>query len=365
MAGKFERKRFSDINLNDPFFDSLKRDYPGNENSAGFIEWFNRKASEGKKALVFEDEQGVGAFINLKPGEIEEIELQDGRVLPNASRMKITTIKIDDRYRGKRIGEGAIGLTLWHWQQSGENEIYVTTFAKQDALIALLQKYGFEHVGNNLNGEYIFIKDRRHLDFSDPCKAFPFLSNSIEHAGLLIIDMDYHDTMFAYSELANTIQERVDLSVANGLKKVYIGNGANVGFREGEPVFIYRKFTGTGQKGFKSVITGYCIATKIQKIRSGGRPLVSYEEFMRMIGNKSVFDEFELRTKYETSSTLMFIELLYYGYFGSGNNVNWMWLKDNGCMPDGVYPMSIRYTRDEFERILKEGNVDVSNVIVD
>lgn len=27
--------------------------------------------------------------------------------------------------------------------------------------------------------------------------------------------------------------------------------------------------------------------------------------------------------------------------------------------------MSIRYTRDEFERILKEGNVDVSNVIVD
>ena len=76
-------------------------------------------------------------------------------------------------------------------------------------------------------------------------------------------------------------------------------------------LFIYRKYTGTGQKGFKSVITGYCIATKIQKIRSGGRPLVSYEEFMRMIGNKSVFDEFELRTKYETSSTLMFIELLY------------------------------------------------------
>ena len=28
MAGKFERKRFSEIDLNDPFFDSLKADYP-------------------------------------------------------------------------------------------------------------------------------------------------------------------------------------------------------------------------------------------------------------------------------------------------------------------------------------------------
>ena len=75
MAGKFERKSFADINLDDPFFDSLKRDYPGNEHSRGFIEWFHNKAGEGKRALVFEDDEGVGAFINLKPGEVEELSL--------------------------------------------------------------------------------------------------------------------------------------------------------------------------------------------------------------------------------------------------------------------------------------------------
>ena len=53
MAGKFERKPFSEINLDDPFFDSLKADYPGSEASTGFVEWFHRKAAEGKKALVF------------------------------------------------------------------------------------------------------------------------------------------------------------------------------------------------------------------------------------------------------------------------------------------------------------------------
>lgn len=44
MAGKFERKLMGDINLDDPFFDSLKMDYPGSENSTGFIEWFHYKA---------------------------------------------------------------------------------------------------------------------------------------------------------------------------------------------------------------------------------------------------------------------------------------------------------------------------------
>ena len=113
MAGKFIHKRFSDININDPFFDSLKRDYPGSATSTEFTKWFAKKAAEGKEALVFEDEQGVGAFVNLKPGEAEEIKLSNGRVLPYDSRLKITTIKIDERFRHQRIGEGALGLTVF------------------------------------------------------------------------------------------------------------------------------------------------------------------------------------------------------------------------------------------------------------
>jgi len=89
MAGKFLLKKFADIDLGDSFFDSLKADYPGNENSTGFIEWFNKKANNGSTALVFEDEVGVGAFVVLKD-EYEEIILQEGR-LPNIKRIKIST----------------------------------------------------------------------------------------------------------------------------------------------------------------------------------------------------------------------------------------------------------------------------------
>ena len=97
---------------------------------------------------MFEDDQGVGAFVNLKPGETEEIKLADGSVLPKIARLKITTIKIDERYRNQRIGEGALGLTLWQWRDLGINEIYVTVFDKHASLIFLLEKYGFVHVGN-------------------------------------------------------------------------------------------------------------------------------------------------------------------------------------------------------------------------
>lgn len=80
MAGKFSLKKFADINLDDEFFNSLKQDYPGTENSTGFIEWFAKKAGAGATALVFEDEIGVGAFVVLKI-EDEEIELQDTVIL--------------------------------------------------------------------------------------------------------------------------------------------------------------------------------------------------------------------------------------------------------------------------------------------
>ena len=47
-----------------------------------------------------------------------------------------------------------------------------------------------------------------------------------------------------------------------------------------------------------------------------------------MIGNKSVFDENEFNQKYDTLTDIMLIEILYLGYFGAGNNVNWAWLKN-------------------------------------
>ena len=41
-----------------------------------------------------------------------------------------------------------------------------------------------------------------------------------------------------------------------------------------------------------------------------------------MVSNKSVYNEDELKEKYDTLASLTLIELLYYGYFGAGNRLS-------------------------------------------
>ena len=365
MAGKFSLRKFSEINLNDPFFDSLKSDYPGNSSSTEFSAWFAKKAQEGRTALVFNDEQGLGAFICIK-NEKEPIELKSG-ILAACNRIKISTMKIAERFRGQRLGEGAIGLVLWKWQKSGTDEIYVTAFDKQDLLISQLEKFGFNKVGFNLNGEGVYIKNRHNIDYSDPYKSFPFINPNFESSGYLIINDTYHDTMFPYSELRNnTLQNAVAMNVSNGLSKIYVGaQYSKPPYGVGDPVLIYRKYTAGQGKRYRSCITSFCVVTKIIQAKENWTYLMPFETLLGKIGNKSVFNPEELRERYVSDRNVLVIEMLYYGYFGEGNNVNMDWLEQNGYWGSNQYPSLISLDSTAFKSILEKENIDVSNVIID
>jgi hypothetical protein len=366
MAGKFQLSKFSSIDINDPFFDSLKRDYPEDSQNIGFVRWFAKKSNEESTALVFHDESGLGAFVCLKD-EDEPLILIEG-TLPAVPRKKISTLCLAERYRGQRLGEGAIGLALWNWQKSKRQEIYVTVFDKHKLLIDQLERFGFELAGHNASKECVYLKSRAHIDYSDPYKAFPFINPVFRKAGYIVINDVYHDTLFPYSELRHTLQEQVALSVANGISKIYVGAPYNrPHYQVGEPVLIYRRHTkDDGQKPrYKSCLTSYCVVTGVIVVKTNNRTVMSYDELRQRIGNKSVFDEKELLTKYKNDSNLVIVEMLYYGYFGEGHNINNAWLSDNGFFPEKVYPANIQVIPDQFKAILREGDVDVSNVIID
>lgn len=365
MAGKFLLKKFADINLEDLFFESLKKDYPGTASSTGFIDWFKKKADTGATALVFEDEIGVGAFVVLKE-EKEEIVLQDG-MLPKTSRIKISSFRIAERYRRQRIGEGALGLVLWNWQKSNCSEIYVTVFDKHKTLILQLEKFGFQKKGYNLDGESVYIKNRGSINFNDAYKAFPFIKSDLKKAGYVIINDTYHDTMFAYSELKNTkmLQNYVGLNVSNGLSKIYVGAASNPTYEIGEPVLIYRRYTQGNGRRYRSCITSYCVITDVICAKSNNRYNMSFDQLIARIGNKSVFDKKNLRKQFNQNQNVTVIEMLYYGYFGAGNNVNMDWLERNGCWTKGnEYPTEICLSIEQFKKVLEEGNVNVQNVII-
>ena len=361
MPGKFSLRRFSDIDINDPFFDSLKSDYQGSVKTAEFTTWFNNKAREERTALVFDDAEGLGAFIAIKP-ESETIEL-DELTLPAIQRLKICTFLISPRYRGQRLGEGALGLVLWKWQQSGYKEVYVTVFEAHNDLINQLEKFGFNLIGHR-DGECVYIKRRDDINYSDPYTAFPFIDSNYDEAGYLVVDDTFHDTLFPYSELKGKTTPKSILDVSNGLSKTYLGSPTSeIGFKVGDPVFIYRKHTGDGKKSYISCITTYCMVKDIVQVNDQGNYRLSYEDYLSRVGNKSVYSSTELETLYKKRN-LVIIELVYYGFFGSGNNVNWRWLKDNNCWPD-AYPISVKLSHEQFNKILKAGKVDVNNVIID
>lgn len=368
MVGKFEYRKFTEIDIGDPFFDTLKRDYPGTETSTGFIEWFKRKGKIDEEALVFIDGDGkIGAFMYIKEEDNEKIVLKD-KILPVVPRIKIGTLRIAERYRGQRLGEGAIGLALWKWRDSKREEIYVTVYPEHDDLITQLERFGFVQKGYNADGEMIYIKNRKEISYQNPFTSFPFINPHFSKAGLLIVNDEYHDTLFPLSKLKNITSQTVDLAVANGLSKVYIGRAVNPHYKIGEPVFIYRKYTGNqGRPGHKSCFTSVCVVTDVIMAKENGKEKVAYGELIKRIGNKSVFNEDEIRKRYANDKNVTVICLLYYGYFGEGNNVNYNWLNSKGLWtkPGISYPTERQYNREEFEAVMKEANADVQNIIID
>lgn len=356
MAGKFERKPFSQIDLNDPFFDTLKADYPEFEKV-----WFPKGIREHREALIFSDEYGLGAFIAVKE-ENEPIELQE-TTLPAKSRLKISTLRLAERYRGQRLGEGALGILLWDWQHSKKEEIYLTVFPSHVDVISQVERFGFIPAGHNPRGEIVFIRSRREIDFSDPYKSFPFISPDFKKGGYLIIEDGYHDTLFPYSELQNVFQKQLEADAANGVSKVYIGQLWQPHYQIGEPIFIYRKHTGDGVKRYRSCLTSFCVVTGVIAIKRNNMALCTVEEFLKLAGNKSIFPQEELINKYHTYRNLTIIQMLYCGYFGAGNNINLAWLDDHSLWNlNHDYPLTTRLTQQQCIEILKQGQIDINDV---
>ena len=173
--------------------------------------------------------------------------------------------------------------------------------------------------------------------------------------------------MFAYSELANkaSLHTKISSSVSNGISKIYVGQAPRPVHYIGEPVLVYRRYTEGSGKRYRSCITSFCIVTDVIQAKANNQYLMSFDELKSRIGNKSVFNEYELQQKYTNYKNVSVVEMLYYGYFGSGNNVNMDWLDNNGYWASpGQYPTEVKLSPDQFKSILTEGSVNVSDVII-
>lgn len=357
MLNKLVWKPFAEVDIKDSFFDSLRADYENKK----FDDWFLRKAGQGEKALTLIENDKLHAFLYLKE-ENEPIKLLE-RTLPAKPRIKIGTFKIDDSISHQRLGEGIIGVALWKWQESRRNSIYVTIFEKQEKLIGLLLKFGFEKIGTKENGEIVLARSRKKMNYDNSYASFPFISPNATKGGLIPINDDFHDRLFPYSETYYRSQDIEEVTAGNGVTKVYIGCPYTIThYAVGDVVGIYRKYTGYGTKGNRSAITSFCTITKITTVKDNGRILVGKEDYFCEAGNKTVFTQEELLSIYRNNKNVVMIEMLYNGFFAKGNNVTYWQLKNNGLFED--HPYNISYSIEQIKKILELGGSDVENIII-
>lgn len=287
------------------------------------------------------------------------------KTLSAIPRLKIGTLKLSDRFKGLRLGEGAVGVALWRWQEEKCDEIYVTVFEKQTTLIGILERFGFYCVGMNARGECVYLKSRKNINYRDPYKAFPFVSPNFLKAGLIPIQEHFQDKLFPYSELKGNKYEIEEETAGNGVTKVYIASPkSTIDYKVGEPVFIYRIYGGTaGGKTYRSAVTSYCVITKVDIIKSSGSAKVSLPEFVGKAGNKTVFTADELEDFFTSKNNVVMLEMTYNGFFGKGHNVNHKKLNDHGLFY--TYPYHLEYSKPQFINILEMGDKDAQNVIID
>lgn len=343
----YELTKFSECNLDDIFFDSLKEDYPE------FSQWFKKKSEQGAEAYASRDKGRIQAFVYIK----EEDEAVGE--LPAQHRMKIGTLKICSEFGRQRLGEGGIGIALWKWQHSDCNQIYLTIFPQHADLIELVTRFGFVHKTYKGN-ELVFVKDKNELVFekSGPAgyKGFPYVDPDFKRGVCIPIYATYHDRMFQKSKLRNTVQNCSPSPVYNGITKVYIATPKNnVIYRPGDLAFIYR-IAETDRK-HKSAITSYCTISSIVWIKKNKTVCkdITMDVFKDIAGNKTVYTEEELKKAFSEDNVCV-ITLVYNGFFGEGNNVNYNWLQTNGLF--GNHPYNIEYSRNEVKTIMEKGGVD-------
>ncbi|MEZ9443258.1 N-acetyltransferase [Vibrio sp. 10N.222.54.F12] len=296
-------QKFSEINLDDPFFDTLKADYEE------FSRWFEKKSDN--TALVLYNATGtIEGFLYCKyevgPGD------DTAPLLPNTHHMKVGTFKFNpmqtrrgDRYL-KKIFDYALA------KSPNVDDIYVTVFGeKHQYLSDLFKRYGFEEYATKTtdNGtENVLLRSLSKVT-GDVDKDYPFVQTTANNKYLLSIYPQHHTKLFPDSRLITEGTNIVkDISHSNSIHKVYIcGMEGVLDFRRGDVVVIYRTTDKRGPAEYRSVATSVCVIEDVHTTAD----YRSEDEFVNACVKFSVFDENELRLIYRQGKYRYVINFTY------------------------------------------------------
>jgi len=331
------------LDLSDPIFDSLKKEYGESE----FSDWFKKSSREGRKCWVhYRIDGSIGALLIRK---IENEAIKSIPPLPAKKRLKVATLKVT--HVGYKIGELFVKLAIDYAIKNNIYEIYLTHFTNpdNDSLVDLITEYGFYKAAVKDNGEDIFVKellvDKDKIASMHPLEIsnmfYPSLYDGDKVNKFLVpIRPEYHQRLFTEHKSRQTsLLEHAGEFIVEGntIKKAYLSSSKIRNLSPGDILLFYRTVD--------SEITSLGV---VEKVLYG---LQDKDEIFRNVRKRTVYslEEIENMAKKPT------LVILFKWHFHLPSTLK---LKDLKTIGVSV-PQSIAQISDEnYLQIKKRGGID-------
>ncbi len=331
------------LDLKDPIFDKLKRDYEE------FEHWFTKIQKEGRKCWVHRREDGsMGALLIYK---IEDEAVECTPPLPKKKRLKISTFIVTNV--GKKIGELFIKLSVDFCLRNGIDEMYLTHYTEpNDRLIQLITEYGFRKVCDNARGEEVYLKrlkpDPSEIKGMEPKEIvnnyYPTFYDGIKVKKYVVpIQPKFHERLFTERDRRQTTlpEYRGEFIIeGNTIKKAYLTNSKITKIKEGDVILFYRSKD-------RSKITS------IGVVESVYTRITDTDEVMRIVGKRTVYSRDEIENITQKPTTV----ILFYHVFHFENPISLQTLIDIGALSGA--PQSIQEIDEKsYKEIMKRSGID-------
>jgi predicted nucleic acid-binding protein len=346
-----KQSHFGNIDLNDPFFDTLKEDY------YGFEKWFNKKANEKAYVTINKQNSKLLSFLFLKRENENEVYSDIEPIFSPKKRLKVGTFKVIGN--GFRLGERFLKIIFDNALANKVEEIYVTIYekrAEQIRLIELLETWGFNKWGVKSNGEFVYVRNfKKNFNNINPKLTFPYVSTK-NNIFLVPIYPAYHTELFPDSILRteSPLDFEDDEPHRNAISKVYVSRSWERNIKKGDILVFYR--TGGIYQG---VISTVCIAEEVINT------FKDEDEFVNVCRKRSVYTEESLRNqwKYSSKSRPFIVSMLYTYSFPKRSNLKTLIENEVIESIENVPRGFKKISKEQFETILNLTESDASFII--
>lgn len=332
------------VEIDDPFFESLREDYKGFDN------WFADKQEKEKKAFIVRNiDRKVTSFLMLKEENENDDDMSFEKKLPKQKRLKVSTFKVDDK--GKRIGETFIKLIIKTALKKEIPIIYVTIFPKQKHLITVLSEYGFKFytTKDTINSKGELLKENVYVKDMKDTNYYPNIEYKNQRIFLVPIQPKYNKLLFPEAEFNQQISfndyEGI-ITSANAIKKAYICNANTKMVRTGDILLFY-------SSGENKRLTAVGVVDLICN------SFENFEDMKNLVKKRTAYTDNQLRGMFKKDSLV----ILFKHYLTFEEEIKYKDLIDMGIISAGIQTIQ-KTSIENMIKILKKAPSVKNNIII-